>query len=338
MSRTRRRKFLLAAGALLAAPRIAGAQAQTRLPVLGILSFFPTQTPEQIAASPFTKRLQRLGWVEGKTLSIERAYTAGANERLPELAADLVRRKVDVIWAISPPAAVAAARATKSIPIVFVRVVAPLELGLGESFARPGGNVTGVASTADFGVYGKRLELLREILPGAKRIATIDPGTAIYTTVDGGVWKPDREKPVSEARKLGIELSRHFVDKAEDLDAALTAISASGAQALMVSSSPLIAREAKRIIDFANQRRLPSAFIESLFVEAGGLLSYGSDPLATMLQSLTLVDKILRGGKPQDMPIELPTRFDLVVHQKTARMLGLTLPQSILLRADRVIE
>jgi putative tryptophan/tyrosine transport system substrate-binding protein len=306
--------------------------------VLGILSFLPPPTPEQIAASPVTKRLQELGWIEGKTLIIERANSAGANERLPELAASLVNKKADVIWALSPPAAVAAARATKSVPIVFVRVVAPLQLGLGASFARPGGNVTGVASTADFGVYGKRLEFLREILPGAKRIAAIEPGTAIYTKVDGGVLKPDREKPVSEARKLGFELSRHFVDKVEELDAAFTTIAASSAQALMVSSSPLIAREAKQIVAFANQGRLPSAFIESLFVEAGGLLSYGSDPLATVLQSLTQVDKILRGAKPQDMPIELPTRFDLVVNQKTARMLGLTLPQSIILRADRVVE
>ncbi len=239
---------------------------------------------------------------------------------------------------LSPPAAVAAARATKSIPIVFVRVVAPLELGLGASIARPGGNVTGVASTASFGVYLKRLEFLREIVPGAKRLAAIDPGTVIYTTVDGGVWKLDKERPVSEARKVGFDLSSHFVDKAEDLDAAFAAIPAFGAQALLVSSSPLIFRERRRIIDFANRGRLPSAFIESFFVDDGGLLSYGSDPLATVLQSLGQVDKILRGAKPAEMPIELPLRFDLVVNQKTARMLGLTIPPSILLRADRVIE
>jgi putative ABC transport system substrate-binding protein len=338
MGRSRRRQFLIATAAVLAAPHTVRAQLKKRPPVLGVLSFGSQPTPEQAAASPITKRLQELGWIEGKTLTIEGAYAAGRTERLPGLAAELVGKKVDVIWAISPPAAVAAARATKTIPIVFVRVVAPLELGLGASFARPGGNVTGVASTAGFGVYLKRLEFLRELLPGAKRLAAIDPGAAIYTTVDGGVLKPDRETPVLEARKVGFDLSRHFVDKAEELDAVFAAIAAAGAQALMVSSSPLITLERKRIIDFANQSRLPSAFIESFFVEAGGLLSYGSDPMATALQSLLLVDKVLRGAKPADLPIEMPTRFDLVVNQKTAKLLGLTIPQSILLRADRVIE
>jgi putative ABC transport system substrate-binding protein len=336
MSLVGRRRFLTAAGVMLVTPGMAPAQGQRRVPVLGILSVLPPPTPEQSRA--FTSRLQALGWIDGQTLIIESAYTAGSIERLPELAAELVRKKVDVIWAISPPAAVAAARATKTIPIVFVRVVAPLELGLGASFARPGGNVTGVASTAGSGVSLKRLEFLREIVPDAKRLATIDPGTVIYTTVDGGVWKPDAEWQVSAARKVGFDLSSHFVDKAEDLEAAFAAIRASGAQALLVSSSPLIVRERRRIIDFANRSRLPSAFIESSFVDEGGLLSYGSDPLATVLHSLSQVDKILRGARPADMPIELPVRFDLVVNKKTAGVLGLTIPQSILLRADRLIE
>jgi putative ABC transport system substrate-binding protein len=180
--------------------------------------------------------------------------------------------------------------------------------------------------------------LLREILPGAKRLAAVDPGAAIYTTVGGDVWKPNPQGQVSEARKLGFDLNSHFVDKIEDLDAAFAAIAASGAQALMVSASPLIFRERRRIIDFANESRLPSAFIESFFVEGGGLFSYGSDELATILQSLTQVDKILRGAKPAEIPIEMPTHFDLVINQKTARVLGLTIPESVLLRADRVIE
>ncbi|MCW5744822.1 MAG: ABC transporter substrate-binding protein [Alphaproteobacteria bacterium] len=314
------------------------AQGQRRLPVVGVLNFssrLPSEHPFPIA---ITKRLQELGWIEGKTLTFEDVYAAGATERLPELAADLVRKKVDVIWAISPPAAVAAARVTKSIPVVFVRVAAPLQLGLGESFARPGGNVTGVASNAGLEVYLKRLEFLREILPDANRLAGIAPGTAIFATVRGGVWQPDKDEGIPEARKLGFELDKHFVDKAEDLDRAFAAIAASGAQALLVSASPLIFGERRRIVDFANQRRLPSAFIESDFVEAGGLLSYGSDVLDTMLQSLSHIDKILRGAKPAELPIEMPSRFDLVINQKTARMLGLTIPQSVLLRAIRVIE
>ena len=290
------------------------------------------------AAGPTDTRLRELGWVEDKTLLIERAFAAGSSERLQELTAELVRKKVDVIWAITPPAAVAAARATTSIPIVFVRVAAPLELGLGASFARPGGNVTGVASTAGFDVYHKRLEFLRETLPEARRFAAIDPGVAIYTTVSGGVVQLNIESAVSLARRLGIDLVRYTVDKVEDLDTAFAAIEASGSQALMVGASPLILRETRRIVDFANRSRLPSAFIESSFVEAGGLLSYGSDLMATILQSLTQVDKILRGAKPAEIPIEMPTRFDLVINQKTARMLGLTIPPSILVRAERVIE
>ena len=336
MSHAGRRRFLIASGILLASP--ATARAQRRLPVLGVLSTLSPPTAEQKATGAFARGLEELGWVEGKTLLIEAVYTSGATEQLPELAAGLVRKKVDVIWALSPPAAVAAARATRSIPVVFVRVVFPLELGLGTSLTRPGGNVTGVASTASVEVYLKRLEFLREILPGAKRLATIDPRTVNYTTVDGTVWKPETGRFTADVRRMGFDVSAYFADKAEDLDAAFSTIPASGAQALLVSSSPLIFRERQRIADFANRNRLPSAFIESFFVEAGGLLSYGSDPVASIRQSLVQVDKILRGAKPADMPIELPLRYDLVVNQKTARLLGLTIPPSILLRADRVIE
>lgn len=338
MRSTGRRRFMAAGGGLLLASPAALAQAQGRLPVLGVLSPLPPPAPTDSIGIAIAKRLEELGWIEGKTLAVERASAAGSSERLSELAAELVRKKVDAIWAFTPAAAVAAARATKSIPVVFTRVAFPLELGLGASFARPGGNVTGVASTAVVEVYLKRLEFLREIVPGIERVASLIPGTVGFTTVSGEPMKLDLEGVTRAVGKLGIDLVGHVVDRVEDFDSVLGAIAASGAQAIVASSSPLILRETRRIVEFANQIRLPTGFIESSFVEAGGLLSYGSDPLATILQSVTLVDKVLRGAKPADLPIELPTRYDLVINQRTARTLRLAIPRAILQRADRVIE
>jgi putative ABC transport system substrate-binding protein len=332
-----RREFVSGVATALALPWLAVAQNSGRLPTLGILSFTPEPTPEQFAASPATRRLQELGWVEGKTFAIERAYSAGRNERLPELAADLVRKRVDLIWAFSPLAAVAAARATKTIPIVFVRVAAPLELGLAQSLARPGGNVTGVASTASIEVYAKPFEFLREIKPEAKRVSAIIAGGTVLTTVAGGVYEPPSNADLV-ARHTGIDVSRYPIAKSEDLDAAFASIVGTRSQAIYASSSPLIFQHRQRIADFALQHRLPSVFIEKEFVEAGGLLSYGSDVIATIIQSLGQVDRILRGAKPADIPIEQPTRFDLVVNLKTARAIGVAIPQTVLLRAERVIE
>ena len=335
MQRTRRREFLLAAAALAAAPLARAAPMRA----LGVLVAAPPRTAEEIAAGPAGAKLRSLGWVHGRNLRIEPAYAGVATDRLPALAEELVRKQVDVIWAIGPPAAVAAARATRTIPIVFVRVVWPIELGLAASFARPGGNVTGVASIADPAILVKPGEYLLEVAPDIKVLATLGPKSRIYRTVGGGTFTPVEDPRIAaEAARLGVSLRRNPVDTVEELEAALADTFASRADGLFVSSSPLLVAQTKHIVDFALRHRLPSAYIESPFVEAGGLLSYGSSVWGTILQSLEFVDQILRGANPAELPIRLPTQMELVINLKTARALGLAVPQSLLLRADRAIE
>lgn len=337
MAEVRRRLFLMATAALFSAPlpRVL-AQTQKRLPVLGILSPFPKPTAEEFQRSPLIVRLRELGWVEEKTLLFERAHGEGREERLPELAAILVAKKVDVIWVIGGEAAVAAARATKIIPIVFWGVVAPVEQGLIDSFARPGRNVTGVAFQASAGVETKRLELLRELAPAAKRLAAIVVPTGL-PTVTGGQAKL---QPVSAlaAEKLGFEYRSFPVEKQEDYEPAFAAILAWGAQALSVSPSTLGARNRPRIAEFAKRNFLPSAFTLPDYVEAGGLVSYGIDWRPTFAQTADYVNRILRGAKPGELPVDLPSRYVTAVNLKTAKALGLKVPPSVLLRADRVIE
>jgi putative tryptophan/tyrosine transport system substrate-binding protein len=333
----RRRRFLLGTTALAAA-RLTPARVPDKKRTLGILSFGIPRTSTEIASTPFGEKLAALGWVHGRNLRFEPAYAAGRLERLPELAAGLVRKSVDAIWVVSPPAAVAAARATRTIPIVFVRVVWPVELGLAESFARPGGNVTGVASIADPEILAKPSEYLREVVPGLKRLTTIAPGAAIYQTVSGGKFTPTLDlRLLAIMDSLGIAIRRHLVATARDIDAALADALETRADGLFVSSSPLIFAQAKRIADFALQHRLPSAFIETHFVEAGGLLSYGSSVWGTIFQSLDYVDAILRGAQPAELPIQLPTQMELAINLLTARGLGLAVPESLLLRADRIV-
>jgi putative ABC transport system substrate-binding protein len=333
----KRRGFLLAAGALAAAP-LARAQVPQRVPTLGLLAYGFQATPAEQAASPFTSRLKSLGWVLGGNLRLEGAYAEGRLERLPELAAALVRKGVDVIWTVSPPAAVAAARATRSIPIVFARVVWPVELGLAESFARPGGNVTGVASIADPRILAKPAEYLREVASRVKRMMLIHPHSAIFKTVSDGEFSPQSDPTLlKRIEDVGFRTIRVNVANATDIDAAFEAALHFHVDALFVTSSPLLVAQTKRIVEFALRHRLPSAFIESPFVEAGGLLSYGSDIWGTIYQSLDYVDKILRGAKPGELPIQLPTQMELAVNLKTAKALDLEVPQSLLLRADRVI-
>jgi len=333
-----RRRFLISAGALATAPLARGQSApDTR--TLGVLSISPPRTPEYWDKSPFTTKLRSLGWEFGRNLRIEGAYSSGATDTLPELAESLVRKGVDAIWTISPPAAVAAARATRSIPIVFVRVVWPVELGLGESLARPGGNVTGVASIADPNILAKPVEYLLEIAPGIRRAVAITPHPVIFRTVSGGTFTPRLQSEMDQIMdRLGIERRVYEVANVKDIDSALEDALKSRTESMYVTSSPLIVTEMKRIVDFALRHHLPSGFIESHFVTAGGLLSYGSDVWGTIFQSLDYVDAILRGAKPSDLPIQLPKRLELAVNLKTAGRIGVTVPESLLLRADKVIE
>lgn len=255
---------------------------------------------------------------------------------MPELAAALVAKKVDVIWANSPDAALAAARATNTIPIVFWGVAHPVEQGLIHSYARPGRNVTGVAFAASPEIEGKRLELLREIAPAAKRLAFLAVESSLPILTGGRISSP--LATADRARGLGYEVRTFVFESEERLEAAFAAILEWRSQALIAQPSTLIYRERKRIIEFANRNRLPSVFPLWDYVQDGGLVAYAIDWRPTIARSFEYVDRILRGANPAELPVELPSRYELAINLKTARLLGLAIPQSLLLRADRVIE
>ncbi len=333
-----RRAFVGLAGVALAAlvARTASAQKPGKAATLGILLPSPIPNSETLATRSWMIKLKELGWIDGQTLNLQWASAAGREERLPELAADLTRKRPDIIWAIGPEAAVAAARATKTIPVVFWGAGFPVETGLVDSVARPGRNITGVAyfTAAE---YTKQLEFLHHVVPSAKRVGWISVATTIQT-VSGGEYTEVYAHLDAAARKLGIELRRSIVRRQEDFDAAFARMLEARVQGFGAAATTLTWREAARLIEFANRNRLPSAFGSKEFVEAGGLVSYGPDVWATAAQCIVYVDRILRGARPADLPVELPSKQELAVNLKTARALGITVPQSVLLRADRVIE
>jgi putative ABC transport system substrate-binding protein len=333
-----RRGFVALIGGALAAPLVR-AQKPSRLPLLGILNPHPrlVETPEQRARNPVFGMLKQLGWVEGETIEIDRPDGEGKEDRLPLMAEELVRKRVNVIWAIGPEAAVAAARATQTIPIVFWGSAYPVEQGLIDSFARPGRNLTGIAFVAGVELFVKLLEYLTQAAPAAKRVATVVTTSAIVD-VKGNQYLGARPTVQAAAEKLGLEHRNHAIGKAEDFDAVFAAILESRAQALVVPGTTLTFRERRRFAEFAIHNRLPSAFNQREFVEAGGLLSYGPDSWDTILQTLGYVDRILRGARPADLPAQMPSKYELLINAKTATALGLKVPQTLLLRADRVIE
>lgn len=335
MGRVLRRQFLTAAGALLAAS-LTRAQPPARIRVLGVLSPQPMPTAEQWSNTPISRRLRELGWTEGKNLVIEQARGDGRADRLPAFAEELVRKRVDVILALAPEAAVAAARATGAIPIVFWGVSSPVELGLVTSLARPTNNVTGVAWNAGGEVQvAKSLEFLKQIAPSARRVASIFDASTTQTVTGSEYAYPGFEEA---AKSLGFELRTHNAKHDGELEAVFAAILASGAQAIVAAAMPFTARNRQRIVDFANRNRLPSTFDAQMFVEAGGLISYGPDVPETQRRATDYVDRVLRGTRPTELPVEMPSKFELVVNLKTARALGVVVPQTVLQRADRVIE
>jgi putative ABC transport system substrate-binding protein len=341
VSHAGRRNFLAATGALLAAP-YARAQLSSRPLVLGALYLGRKPTPEELAKRPLIVKLKSLGWAEGQNLVVENAYAEGKDDRLPELAAELVRRRVDVIYAFGPDAAVAAAQATNTIPIVFWGVPYPVEQGLINSFARPGGNVTGATQQpADpTGFFTKQLQLMKEIAPSITRVAAIRSPTTFRSVAHGQLEVTEKQKSTIEsaARSLKVDLKRYNVAKGEDFDAVFAAILAFKAQGLSVAGSPLTLTARPRIVDFANSNRLVSSLLDKTWVQAGGLFSYGADPLATVGQAAVCIDKILRGARPADIAVEMPSKFELVINLKTAKAIGITIPQSVLARADELIQ
>jgi putative ABC transport system substrate-binding protein len=327
---TTRRELLIAVGAgALAWTGAARAQAPAKVRRIGLLS----PTSPSVAApllQAFRLGLRDLGWVEGKNISIEYRYAEGRRDRLPDLAADLVRLKVEVIVASSAPAVVAAQEASRAIPIVITSTGDPVALGLVESLARPGGNVTGLSQMA-FDLAGKRLELLKEMIPKISRVAVLWNSQSPGST---RTWK-ELQLP---ARQLGIQLYSLEVRNPNDFDKAFEDATRARAGALLVTAEPMITTNLERIAGLAAKSRLPSIHQFSEFADAGGLVAYGVDRADQYRRAATFVDKILKGAKPADLPVEQPTRFALVINLKTAKAIGITIPQSVLFRVDRVIE
>jgi putative ABC transport system substrate-binding protein len=338
MSSIGRRHFLLAAGALIAAPRVVGAR--EKLPVLGLL--LPGRKPAPAASAEhqgLKRRLRELGWIEGKTLRIERAYSGDNLGRLPALAKMLAAKKVDVIWTASPWGALAAARATTAIPIVFWRVGFPVEYGLVDSLAKPGRNLTGLAWFADESIYVKRYQLLKELAPNVARVATIMvPSETTYDVSGRPVdlhWLIDKVNAATQA--MALERRLFPVQKLADFAPAFAAIEKWSAESLNVLDLPLTILARKQIIAFARRRQLVDVYESREWAEAGGLMSYGIVFEPTLLRTAEMVDRILRGARPADIPVELPSQYEIVVNLATAKTQGFDVPQSILLRADRVI-
>jgi len=295
---------------------------------IGFLSSGASSASENIEV--IRQRLRELGYVEGKNIAFEYRGAEGKIDRLPDLAAELVRLKVDVIVTLSTPAAVAAKNATTTIPIVMTSLSDPVATGLVASLARPGGNITGVtimnAETA-----GKRLQLLKETAPKVSRVAVLwnsdNPGAAV-------VFKQTQ----AAAQDLGLQLQSQDMQSINDLEGAFKAVTRGAANALVLLASNPIGTRLRKIADFAIKNRLPSIHDRSDFVEAGGLMSYGTQLPDMSRRAASYVDKILKGSKPADLPVEQPMKFEFVINLKAAKQIGLTIPQSVLYRADKVIK
>ncbi|MGQ0579771.1 MAG: ABC transporter substrate-binding protein [Betaproteobacteria bacterium] len=282
------------------------------------------------AVKEFWQRLRELGWVEGENLMIERRWVEGRTDRLPGIMKDLVERGVDVIAAGGTPAVVAAARATRTVPVVSLAMVDPVGNGVAASLARPGGNVTGLSLQYEEGLPGKLLGLLQETMPNLSAVAVIsNPASPM-----SGLW----EKQLSAtAPALGVKILFLHVTKREDLAGAMKQ-ARRHARAIMVVPDPMTTNHRREVVNLAAKQRLPGMYSMRDFVDDGGLISYGIDMNRILRRGAEYVDKILKGAKPADLPIEQPTKFELVVNLKTAKALGITIPQSILQQADEVIR
>ena len=326
---TRRRFLGTLSASLLAAPLVAEAQQAGRVARVGVLGSSTEATfAENVVV--FRKTLQDLGWVEGRNLSLEVRYATEGYHRLPALAAELVGLNVDVIFALASPAIRAAKQATTAIPIVMETLGDAVSTGLVQSLARPGGNVTGVSGFAPE-LAGKQLELIREILPRAARIALLANGANTATAV---VIRTTE----SAVARLGIQFHVVKVSQPGELDAAFETIARARSDALVVAVDPMFSSQRRRIVGLAARRRLPATYGAGVFPEVGGLLSYGQHRSERFRRAAEYVDRILKGAKPADLPVQRPTEFELVINLKTARALGLTIPQSLLRRADQIIE
>ena len=314
---------------LVVAGAVAQAQQPKKVPRIGYLSSFDPAI-ESTRAEAIRLALRELGYIEGQNIAIEYRYAEGKLDRLPELAAELVRLKVDIIVVAGGDRPIRAAKnATKTIPIVMVgEGLDPVEAGLVESLARPGGNVTGLTNLSrELG--GKRLELLKEAVPKVARVAVLyDPANP------ASVLEVKEVLPVA-ARALGLTIQPWEVRAADDFEKVFAALNKQRPDGLYVSGGPLMSANQKRIVGFALKSRLPSMYTSREAVDAGGLMSYGADLADSYRRVAYYVDRILKGAKPADLPVEQPTKFELVINLKTAKQIGLTIPPDVLARAVR---
>ena len=310
--------------ALLGAPRAADAQPPERTVRVGFL--VPASPSDDVEG--FLGGMRDLGYLEGRNLIVEYRAAGGKSERLDDLVAELIRLKVDVIVTGGTPAALAARRARTAIPVVIGAMGDPVESGVVASLARPGGNITGLSLQTSEGFAGKYLELLREAVPKVSRVAILG--------------RPSARSPVQAmeqaARSLDVRVQLIEVDQPGQLEGAFAAMTAQNVGALVVTPSPFNVTHRDRIVSLAAKHRLPAMYGLTAFVDAGGLMAYGASLRDLFRRAATYVDKILKGAKPADLPVEQATKFDLVINLKTARALGLTVPPSLLGRADRVID
>jgi putative ABC transport system substrate-binding protein len=319
----KRREFITLLGAATAWPLAARAQQRFKIGVLdaGLGAAFTV---------PFMRKLTELGYAEGKNVVIERKSAQGSAELLNDFAADLVREHVDVIVTAGTPAGVAAKKATSTIPIVLGAISDPVGAGLVASLARPGGNVTGNSLMAP-DLSAKRLDILRTLAPATTRFAIL------WDSSNPGMVERVQETKIA-ADQLHVLLRPVGPRNLDELDAAFAELLQVRPDALLVTAEAFTRRYLGRIVDFANNNKIPAMFEDSVYVEAGGLMSYGPDYQAVFQKAAIFVDKILKGAKPADLPIEQPTKFELVINLKTAKALGLELPPQLLALVDRVIE
>lgn len=323
-----RRDFITLLGVAAVWPVAAPAQHQAKLPRLGFLgSSQPSAMSSWIAA--FVQRLGELGWVDGRTLAIDYRFAEGRSDRYTEIANDFVRQQVDVIVTYGTPPTQAAKKATATIPIVFAAAADPVATGLVKGLARPGGNITGL-SLQQNDIVGKKLELLRDMLEHLQKLAVtgnaLNPGSVL-----------EIKEVATTAGTLGIEVITLELRRAEDIAPAFGALSGR-ADALYVSTDPLVLSNVDRINALALNARLPTIYNGMEYLASGGLLSYGPNYPDLFRHAANFVDKILRGAKPDDLPVEQPTKFDLIINIRTAKALGLTIQPRLLARADEVIE
>jgi putative ABC transport system substrate-binding protein len=329
----RRRDFITAvAGSAVALPRALGAQPTERLRRLGVIMVNNENDPEgKVRLAAFAEGLKGLGWIEGRNIRIDYRWGAGDPQRARAHAAELVDLMPDVILCNGSPATAALQRATRNVPIVFVVVTDPVGAGFVQSQARPGGNLTGF-STFEPEIGGKWLELLKEVNPGVERVAGIwDPAFKSFA----GVWQEiERLAP-----RMGVQVtSVGFRTAADDVDAAVAAFAERPGGGLIVFPTAINNSSRKRLFSLAARLRLPAIYPFRHYAADGGLMSYGFDTLDLFRRSASYIDRILRGEKPADLPVQAPTRFELIINQSTAKALGLAVPPTLLARADEVIE